>query len=74
MKNQEAHYIYHVTAWSTGINSPYQEYVIDRESTIQAYLDTFDLDIFDDGIQATVETNGFESFQEAEDYLLEYYS
>jgi len=69
----EAHYIYHVTAWSTGINSPYQEYLVETESTIQDYLDSFDKDIFDDGIQAIVETNGFESFQEAEDYLLEYY-
>ena len=30
-------------------------------------------EIVDDGVQAVVETNGFESFQEAEDYLLEYY-
>tara|TARA_S200002703_G_scaffold157795_1_gene166584 strand:- start:371 stop:592 length:222 start_codon:yes stop_codon:yes gene_type:complete len=70
----EPYYIYHVTAWSTGINSPYQEYLVEKESTIQANLDGFDKDIFDDGIQAVVETNGFESLQEAEDYLLEYYS
>jgi hypothetical protein len=69
----EPYYIYHVTAWSTGINSPYSEYVIERESTIQAYLNSFDKDIFDDGVQAVVETNGFESFESAEDYLLEYY-
>jgi len=69
----EPYYIYHITAWSTGVNSPYQEYLVETESTIQAYLDTFDKDLFDDGIQAIVETNGFESFQEAEDYLLEYY-
>jgi len=71
MKNQ--YYIYHVTAWTKGTNSPHSQYVVETESTIQDYLDSFDKDIFDDGIQAIVETNGFESFQEAEDYLLEYY-
>jgi hypothetical protein len=70
----EPYYIYHVTAWSTQVEAPYSEYVIETESTIQANLDGFDKDIFDDGIQAVVETNGFESLQEAEDYLLEYYS
>jgi len=69
----EPYYIYHVTAWSTGINSPYSEYVIETEKSIQANLDGFDRDIFDDGVQAVVETTGFESFQEAENYLLEYY-
>lgn len=71
---KEPHYIYHVTAWSTGINSPYQEYLVETEDSIQAYLDGFDKEVFDDGVQAVVETNGFESFQEAEDCLLEYYS
>ena len=70
----EPYYIYHVTAWSTGINSPYQEYLVEKESTIQANLDGFDPEIFDDGVQAVVETNGFASFEDAENYLLEYYS
>ena len=72
MKNP--YYIYHVTAWSTQVNAPYSEYVVDREDSIQNYLDGFDRDIFDDGVQAVVETTGFESFEEAEDSLLEYYS
>jgi len=72
MKNP--YYIYQVTAWSTQVDTPFSEYVIEKESTIQNYLDTFDPDIFDDGIQAVVETTGFESFQEAEEHLLEYYS
>jgi hypothetical protein len=42
--------------------------------SIQANLDGFDKDIFDDGVEAVVETTGFESFEEAENYLLEYYS
>jgi len=70
---KSVHYIYHVTAWSSAINDPYSEYVVDREDSIQNYLDSFDPDIFDDGVQAVVETNGFESSQEAEDYLLEYF-
>ena len=70
----EPYYIYQVTAWSTQVEAPYSEYVIETEKSIQANLDGFDKDIFDDGIQAVVETNGFESLQEAEDYLLEYYS
>ena len=70
----EPYYIYHVTAWSTQVEAPYSEYVIETESTIQANLDGFDPEIFDDGVQAVVETTGFESLQEAEDYLLEYYS
>jgi hypothetical protein len=70
---KDVYYIYQVTAWSTQVQDPYTDYVIERESTIQDYLDSFDPDIFDDGIQAVVETNGFESFQEAENYLLEYY-
>jgi len=72
-KMKDVYYIYQVTAWSTQVQDPYTDYVIERESTIQDYLDSFDPDIFDDGIQAVVETNGFESFQEAENYLLEYY-
>jgi len=74
MKNQEPHYIYHVTAWSTQVDDPYIEHVIETEGSIQVYLDTFDKDIFDDGIEAAVKTTGFESYQEAENYLLEYYS
>jgi len=74
MKNQEVYYIYHVTAWSTQVNAPHSQFVIEKENSIQGYLDTFDPDIFDDGVQAVVETTGFASFQEAEDYLLEYYS
>lgn len=71
---KDIYYIYHVTAWSTQVNTPYSEYVIETEKSIQVNLDGFDRDIFDDGVEAVVETNGFESFQEAENYLLEYYS
>ena len=71
---KDIYYIYHVTAWSTQVDTPYSEYVIETESTIEANLDGFDPDIFDDGIQAVVETTGFESYQEAENYLREYYS
>jgi len=70
---KDIYYIYHVTAWSTQVEAPYSEHIVETEKSIQANLDGFDREIFDDGVEAVVVTNGFASFEDAENYLLEYY-